>query len=128
MREFSHLFGRANVYQLTPWDKSFGKRMSVSEHLRGRLLFHEALNHDALLARFAHGDQIKATKLTDEFTYEDFRLRYGDSAIVLFVIDEAKKLKIGTVEESAVPKAGETIVALVEPNNDEPARTNEDES
>jgi NhaP-type Na+/H+ or K+/H+ antiporter len=115
VREFSHLFGRANVYQLTPRGEGSGKRTSISEHLRGRLLFHSELNHDALIGCFARGMQVKATTLTDEYTYEDFRLRYGDSAIVLFVIDEAKKLAICTLEKPAAPKAGQSIIALVEP-------------
>jgi CPA1 family monovalent cation:H+ antiporter len=124
VREFSYLFGRANVYQLTPWDKGSGKRMSVSQHLRGRLLFHEELNHDALEERFASGAQIKKTKLTDEFSYQDFRARYGEPAIVLFVIDEAKKLRICTAAQTVAPKAGQTIVALVAPISDIQARTN----
>jgi NhaP-type Na+/H+ or K+/H+ antiporter len=126
VREFSHLFGRANVYQLTPWDEGSGKRTSISEHLRGRLLFHDELNHDALVSRFVRGTQVKATTLTDEFTYEDFRLRYGDSAIVMFVIDEAKKLEICTLERPAEPKAGQTIIALVERTTDAAGGTGEE--
>lgn len=127
VREFSQVFGRANVYQLSPWDEGSGKRTSISEHLRGRLLFHDKLSHDALAARFEQGGQIKATLLTDEFSYEDFRSRYGDSAIVLFVIDEAKQLGICTVEEPVVPKAGLTIVTLVDPVADVPNRSNEEQ-
>jgi CPA1 family monovalent cation:H+ antiporter len=126
VREFSHQFGRANVYQLTPWDKGSGKRTSVSKHLRGRLLFHSELNHDTLAARFVRGNQIKSTKLTDEFTYEDFQQRYGDSAIALFVIDEASQLEICTVEAPVVPKAGQTIIALVESISGVAAETDEE--
>jgi CPA1 family monovalent cation:H+ antiporter len=115
VREFSHLFGRANVYQLTPWDEGSGKRTSVAKHLRGRLLFHEKLDHETLVERLSQGNQIKTTKLTDEFTYQDFQSRYGESAIPLFVIDEAKKLIISTVEAPVVPKVGQTLVALVTP-------------
>ena len=118
VREFSHLFGRANVYQLTPWDEGSGKRTSISEHLRGRLLFHGELNHDSLVSRFVRGAQIKTTTLTDEFTHDDFQLRYGSSAIMLFIIDEAKKLEICTLAPPAEPKAGQTIIALVEPITD----------
>ena len=118
VREFSHQFGRANVYQLTPSDKGSGKRRSVSEHLRGRSLFHDGLDYAALEHRLEQGAQIKATKLTGEFTYEDFRSRYGVSAIPLFVIDEARKLVVCTIEAAIVPKAGQSIIALVEPIND----------
>ncbi|MBC8356772.1 MAG: cation:proton antiporter [Planctomycetes bacterium] len=115
VREFSHLFGRASVYQLTPWDEGSGKRTSVSEHLRGRLLFDDELDHDALADRFVSGTQIKTTKLTDEFDYEDFQSRYGASVVLLFIIDEARKLDVCTLETPTVPKPGQTIIALVEP-------------
>ena len=118
VREFSHQFGRANVYQLPPWDKGSSKRTSTAEHLRGRLLFDEQLDHDALTSRFARGVQVKATKLSDEFSYEDFVSRYGDSAILLFAVDEARKLNISTLESPVIPTAGQTIIALVEPDGE----------
>ncbi|MCB9921597.1 MAG: sodium:proton antiporter [Planctomycetaceae bacterium] len=121
VREFSYLFGRANVYQLTPWDEGSGKRTSVSEHLRGRLLFGKHLNHDALAARFLVGNTVKSTKLSDEFSFEHFRARYSDSAIVLFVIDEAKKLTVCSPDTPLEPKAGQTIIALVEPADSQDA-------
>jgi hypothetical protein len=115
VREFAEPFGRVNVYQLSPRDKGSGKRTSISEHLHGRLLFDDRLKHDALISRFAQGNQVKTTKLTDEFTFKDFRTRYGDSAIVLFVIDEAKKLEVCTTAAVVKAEAGQTIIALVEP-------------
>lgn len=128
VREFAFLFGRVNVYQLTPWDEGSGKRTSISEHLRGRLLFDETLNHDALVSRFVRGFQVKTTKLTDEFTYKDFRARYGDTAIVLFVIDEAKKLEICSLEAPVDPKAGQSMIALVEPIAESAVGTTEEQA
>ena len=113
---------------MTPWDEGSGKRTSISEHLRGRLLFDETLNHDALVSRFVRGFQVKTTKLTDEFTYKDFRARYGDTAIVLFVIDEAKKLEICSLEAPVDPKAGQSMIALVEPIAESAVGTTEEQA
>ena len=90
-REFAHSFGRANVYQLTPWDDEAGRRSSTSEHLRGRLLFDKELHHDEIVHRVERGAQPKRTRLTDEFTYEDFQSRYGGQALPLFYIDGQTK-------------------------------------
>lgn len=112
-REFAHLFGRANVYQLVPWDVGTGKRQSVAEHLRGRPLFHEKLTWDELDRRVGGGAQIKKTRITEEFTFDDFRQYYGPSAVVLFVIEDRKRLRICTGQEERVPNRGQTIIALV---------------
>lgn len=113
-REWSHQFGRAGVYQLAPWDAGAGHRESVSGHHRGRILFDESLHHDKLANLLLHTHELKKTKLTDEFTFEQFQERYGESSIILFVIDESKKLKINIVDDSLTPKAGQTVIALVE--------------
>ncbi|UUO08359.1 cation:proton antiporter [Blastopirellula sp. J2-11] len=114
-QEFIHLFGRKEVYQLAAWDSGSGRRASVSEHLRGRVLFSEGVDFYVLARRFAAGAQIKKTSLTAEFTYADFLKRYGDSALVLFVIDEGKKLDVRTAESTSTPKPGQSLIALVDP-------------
>lgn len=113
--EFVHQFGRANVYQLPPWDAGIGHRDSVSEHLRGRLLFGDGLHHDKLANLMTHGHEVKKTRLSDEFTYDQFCEMYGDSAVVLFLIDEAKNLIVRTDEDTTAPSAGQTVIALVNP-------------
>jgi CPA1 family monovalent cation:H+ antiporter len=113
-REFAHQFGRANVYQLAAWDTGTGKRQSVGGSLRARPLFRSKLTHDELEQRVQSGAQIKKTKLTEEFTFDDFQARYGESAVVLFVIEDRKRLKIFTGEEERMPAGGQTVIALVE--------------
>lgn len=113
VNEFSHVFGRVNVYQLPPWDGASGRRTSVGEHLQGRLLFGAELNHDELEGRIERGFQFKKTRLSDEFSLDDFFARYGESATVLFVIDEAGRLAIPTVAVPLDAKPGQTIIGLV---------------
>lgn len=112
-REFVHHFGRADVYQLSPWDAG-SRRASIAEHLQGRLLFGKGLHHDALVRIFEQGASVKRTKLTDEFSYEDFRATYNEDVILLFVVDENGKLHVSTTEGDLTPKAGQTVIALVD--------------
>lgn len=118
VREFTHVFGRENVYQLPPWEAGSGPRRTVAMHLRGRLLFAEGLHHDKLVNLMKYGRQIKKTKLSDEFTFENFKAKYGDSAIVLFLIDESRNLRVCTADEQAAPKPGQTLIALIEQHDD----------
>ncbi|MEQ8787334.1 MAG: cation:proton antiporter [Pirellulaceae bacterium] len=117
-REFAHLFGRANVFQLSPWDTGTGKRQSVGEHLRGRQLFNDKMTWEELEQRVERGEQIKKTRITEEFTFEDFRQRYGESAVVLFVIEEGKRLRICTGKEERTPSRGRAVIALVAESSD----------
>ena len=71
------------------------------------------MNHDELEGRMESGFQLKKTRLSQEFTLEDFFARYGESATVLFVIDEAGRLAIPTVAVPLKPKPGQTIIGLV---------------
>ena len=112
IREYSHLFGRANMYQLPPWDSGSGRRESIAEHLRGRLLFGEGLNHDVLAHRVELGLSLKTTRLTEEYTFEDFLQRYGEATILLFVTD-ANQLTVSTVDQPVRPQPGQTVIALV---------------
>lgn len=106
------LFGRAEVYQLTPHDQAAGREPSAG-HLRARLLFSPHLTHRELTSRLEAGARIKSTRLTDEFTYEDFQRTYGPSAVPLF-LSEGKRLTVLTDQGSVLPKPGQTIIALVD--------------
>ena len=63
---------------------------------------------------FTRGASVKKTKLSDEFNFTTFRELYGESAIVLFVIDENRKLIISTADRTTEPTSGQTIIAGVE--------------
>ncbi len=120
IQELTHQFGRANVYQLAPWDAGTGRRESVAEHLRGRDLFGDGLHHDKLMNLMTHGYEIKTTKVSGEFTFEHFREMYGESAILLFVIDETRNLIICTAEDPTMPKTGQTIITLIDGTQEAP--------
>ncbi len=112
--EFTHLFGRKEVYQLSPWDSGSGKRQSVSDHLRGRVIFGHGLDFYKIARRVTAGAQFKKTSITEEFTYHDFQQTHGESATLLFVITETNRLRMVTADDSFVPKAGQTIIALID--------------
>lgn len=113
-RELVHLFGRANVYQLTNHHGDSARRAPAA-HLRGRLLFAQPLTASDLEDRVEHGAIIKKTKLSTEFTWQHFQARYGSSMVLLFVIGGKSALAVCTADQTFDPKPGQTVVALVNP-------------
>lgn len=110
------LFPRSQVYQLPPEGEARGGRhRTIPPHLRGRLLFGATATHARLSERFQSGWVIKQNRLTDEFGFEDFRARYGDGAVPLFLVRESGEILIFTADAPLAPKSGQTLISLVEP-------------
>jgi hypothetical protein len=113
VNEMSHIFGRRNVYQISPDRRVSGRRQSVSDHLRGRILFREELGAAEIIRCLSDGWQLKKTKLTTAFTYEDFQEMYGEAAVVLFLIDSKGDLQVAASDEELSPEPNDTVLALV---------------
>jgi len=109
---FSEIFDQENLYQLHPDTKEDEREFSPG-HLRGRLLFGKDVTYSTLSRRFSEGAAVKSTRLTAEFSYKDFRARYGESMIPLFLIDQGGQLLPFTSRDEIAPRQGNTIIALV---------------
>ena len=114
-REYAHLFGKANVYQLTPNNQSSGGRGSVKETKRARDLFGGGLNQRRLAELVRQGYEMKATKLTEAFTLDQFRMTHGDEAKILFLIDGPQKVQISLAGETMKGDGVQTLIALIPP-------------
>ncbi|MEX1241884.1 MAG: hypothetical protein WEB30_19345 [Cyclobacteriaceae bacterium] len=111
---FAEVFDKRNLYQLVPNTERDEIEFSP-EHLRGRFLFGKGLNFNFLSKSFQNGAVIKSTNLTEEFRFEDFRNKYGDAFIPLFLVSNRNNKLIPVVlGEKIDPGEGYTIIALVE--------------
>lgn len=113
---FSERFGTTAVFQLavagTTSEKSDAKE--PASHLRGQILFSKDIGYDALARRVVEGATVKATKISDKFTFDSFRDEYGESATPLFIATERGKLRIITAGMEVNPQPGDKIIALVD--------------
>jgi NhaP-type Na+/H+ or K+/H+ antiporter len=115
VRQFADQFGKANLFQVTPRTADKNKpRGEVSDRLIGRKLFNSSSTYPNLTQRFSNGAVIKKTPLTEEFSYEDFKNLYGESATPLIIIEENKSLRICTAEDASIPKNEQTLISLVD--------------
>ncbi len=119
---FARHFGRSNVYQLASSsdrghrkpekEPAKRKKTEVVEEIKGRTLFARGLTHEELEERLASGAQLRRTKLTREFSYDDWRQRHGERAVPLFLIEDNGSLQVFTADRALTPKPGQTIIAL----------------
>ena len=85
------------------------------------MLFDQSATFAHLSKLFREGATIKATPLTETFDYDDFRQRYGESAVPLFAIDEEKGLTPLTADGKGPIKPGQVLIALVHDREEAPS-------
>ena len=118
-REFIELFDRAQVYQLPAGDVQLERGHRLVPQQVGRILFDPDATFDRLAERLASGAVVKKTGLTEEFDYTAFGNLYGESALIMFVIDESGKLTVRTADSTTKPQPGQTLISLVNAIDDQ---------
>lgn len=113
-QEFGHLFGKANCWQLTPYDSDQHHSKAVDHRQRARLCFLEGPKFRDLEAMALRGAVIKNTLLTEKFTLENFLGNHDGAARVLFMNHPEKGLMpLDAEAESKDLPIGTTIYAMV---------------
>jgi len=110
---FAGLFGRAQVYQLTPRAEG-SKRHDPTYGHRVRYAFCERLTAEEIERRVGAGDQVKATRLGEEFGFEQWRETHGEDAVPLFLV-RGTTVEVFAVGKSLDPRPGDVLIGLVRP-------------
>jgi CPA1 family monovalent cation:H+ antiporter len=109
--EFRHQFGLANVYQLRSGENAT-QRTDRSHRMKGRPLFGEQFNSEMIDRMIKLGARAKQTPLTEKFTFAEFKARYGEDVLPMFVLDAAGKLTV-LIQDSPEPGPGQVIIGLI---------------
>ncbi len=80
--------------------------------LRGRTLFGWDVTYGKLAVMLSKGAEIKTTRLTDTFSYQDFINTHQAEAILLFALDEKKRLHMVIDDKPLAPKSGWLLISL----------------
>jgi len=120
-QRFTELFGRKEIYRLSTSQVRSEREGTSAEVLFGRVLFADEATYDELDRRFESGAKIKTTKLSEEFDIDAFREKHGESALILFLIDDRKKLTVCTTDRESAFAPGQTVIALVDDDSMQPA-------
>ncbi len=115
LQRFTEHFDKSELYRLP--SKAPKKKTDTDNTNRlGRLLFEPGAHFALLESRIANGWIIKATTLSDEFTYDDYCTLYGPNTLALFIVRKSGSLVIATASRMTEPEPGDTLVALVNPD------------
>lgn len=114
LQRFKGYFETSNLYQLpTRRLKKTGDESSGDR--RWRVLFSPKADYAGLESRIKNGWVVKATTISEEFTYNDYNTLYGSAAMPLFTISQYGTLAVSTIDKPIEPSSGDTIIALVNP-------------
>ena len=113
---FEHELGDGAVLGLSDATQEGRARHRVSEDYARKLeLFSENASYSRLASLVAQGATIRTTRLTDEFTLDDYRETYGNRATRLYAVDPQGKIYIHTISDASEPKEDWQIVSLIAP-------------
>lgn len=114
LQRFKGYFDTAGLYKLAT--KSLPASEKESSDRRFRTLFAPSINAHAIESRLVSGWIFKATTLSSEFSYRDFRSLYGPEMIPIASVGAAGAVSISTAGKLLSPGPGDTIIAFVNPD------------
>ncbi|QDP03017.1 sodium:proton antiporter [Thalassotalea sp. PS06] len=118
---FKEDFGIRQVFTLaSAEDEKRNAKHRASGFYKGQVLFAENIGYRDL-SRMIRGEyQIKTTQLTQTYQYSDWLDTHDpEHSILLFALDEQKKIHFVTVGSSLSPEAGWSLFTLKAINQDE---------
>lgn len=106
-------FGTDRIFSLvSAIDSKQSDKHQVAGSYQGIKLFGDGATYFDLNTRMARGETIKSTTLSEEFTWETYRAKYGQSRLPLFLIDAKGIARPFNLEKPLTPDQGETVIAL----------------
>lgn len=112
LQRFKGLIETSNLYRLPT---KVAKKHEEHSEGRWRLAFGHDVDYAGMESKIANGWVVKATTISEEFSFEDYRMLYG-RAVLLCTISPSGLLSINTQDKPSDPDAGDTVVALVNPD------------
>jgi NhaP-type Na+/H+ or K+/H+ antiporter/outer membrane protein OmpA-like peptidoglycan-associated protein len=109
--EFAHEIGRDAVYQIGQQGDD-DDRQSMPEALRGRALFESGYGIDDIAERLAQGWQLRKTKLSDSFKFEDAKDVLPPSANLLMLLKGDGRMQFFTHAARPNPGPGDTVISF----------------
>ncbi len=107
---FSRIFESADVYQINTAPKF---NQGLSKELRSNYLSSKKLEYP-LLEHYDETIKVKATKITEEYSFDKFIEQYGeDNVYPLFILSKDNKLTVFSDKNQPKPKNGETLISVI---------------
>lgn len=118
---FEHEMGKGTVLGLSNNEQQQRPSHQVSESYAKKMgLFAEGITYAKLAGLAAKGATIKTTRLSESFSYEDYKNQYADRLLRLCAIDTQGQVLLFTSSNNVKPKADWRIISLISPEVAQP--------
>lgn len=114
---FASELGHNQVFQLA--STSGGERAKEKEALartaRGRIAFDERTRYEDLMRYHYHGWQFYKTRLTEEYTYDDYIQDSQEKALSIAIVTKREQVLFYPLAEFEPPEAGDIVISYAPP-------------
>ncbi len=111
-RHYLHLFGRQNLFQLSPGRGSQGDSSKLAPGLRARVLGSAGLTYEEIHRRYASGQRFISERWTGEIGLGAWTREHGEEAVPLIVVRPSGAVIVGSPGQALEIKAGDTVIAM----------------
>jgi NhaP-type Na+/H+ or K+/H+ antiporter len=115
-------FGEQNIYTLTDTMGTDDKHSADTRH-KGKFLFSDDMTFARLSSLMSQGAELRSTKLSEEFGFEDYLHAPDRSVWPLFAIDATGRLHVFSSDNKLQPQGGWSVIGLVLESPDKQAVT-----
>ncbi|WP_428820713.1 cation:proton antiporter [Microbulbifer sp. MCCC 1A16149] len=113
---FEHVLGEGAVLGLSHGGQEGRASHRVSDDYAKKLaLFSENATYSRIASLVARGATIRTTRITEAFTFDDYKETYGNRATKLYALDPQGRVHIYTVSHDIALKEDWQIVSLIAP-------------
>lgn len=120
---YRHEFGRDRVYTIQTENEKSSSRHKAASRLRGNIFASDDLTYKKFASLLSQGAEIKSTRLSDDFSFDEYRKKHGKRAILLFALTPDSRLRVFVPNGNLAPVSNWTVIALVQT---EPEETTEE--
>jgi len=112
---FKSEFGANEIFTLPSRGEKEGGVSKGTPDRTGRTLFGKDVTYTKLASLISQGAEVRTTKITASFTWEDFRAKYKKKVTPLFAVTPKGHLRVFTAEDEIRPTTGWTLLYLLNP-------------
>ena len=118
-------FGGANIYTLQVISQREGDKKTGKPPV-GQLAFGEEISFTQLSKMMGEGYEIRSTRLSDEFGFDEYYKQYSGRVVPLFAMNSRGKLYFYSAGNEINPESGWTIISLIKPAKEQPENVEEE--
>ncbi|HHG3223952.1 TPA: cation:proton antiporter [Vibrio parahaemolyticus] len=118
--QFVDEFGEDKVYclQKVKTNGNGSEKHSVAQEYHGKLLMGGNVSYTQLASLLSRGAEIKHTKLSENFTYQDYLEHHKTNLVIpLFNVEDKGKIQFCDDPDQFAPSSTSTIVSLILPES-----------